>query len=501
MAEPSFLDPSPFENFPQFDASDLSFDDPDLFPDGGFSISTTSISTSPSTISFFPRPMTAITDPAPIPIQTSPLPTPIPTPVQIPDRLNPETPRELREPPPLVRMLSRRRTILGSRGKLMITVWLKTLALALILTLAVGILRYSDLTRATRHGVLRAGTEEDEKRRARMMRNRESAQLSRQRKKQYVEELEEKVKLMNSTIADLNGKISFYMTENARLHQQLSENGANGSDGKGNPPPPPQYYFPWIPYGGYPMRHNGPPVPYVPIPRLKPQQPVSAPKVKKTERKKSESKMKKVASVSLLGLFFVMMVFGGVRDFGLGGNKNKVYDGFGGSHGRVLTVEDRGNSLNNTQEYGQFSGKMDCGGRGRQNSSESLPALLYVPRNGKHVEINGNLIIHSVLASERAMAQTKSRGQEKQLSVKEGTGLMIPVHVASALAIREGAMGVGTHSRAYRNSAEYPRALGSGSHDAYRDNIKSTLADGPLQQWFREGLAGNDDIYCSSYLL
>lgn len=123
--------------------------------------------------------------------------------------------------------------------------------------------------------VFSAGAEEDDKRKARLMRNRESAQLSRQRKKHYVEELEEKVKIMNSTIADLNGKISFYMTENARLHHQLDGNGGNGGGvGSGNgsavaavyPPPPTPYHFPWIPYAA--MRPNGP-VQYFPISRWK----------------------------------------------------------------------------------------------------------------------------------------------------------------------------------------------------------------------------------------
>ncbi|XP_020273353.1 bZIP transcription factor 39-like [Asparagus officinalis] len=364
-------------------------------------------------------------------------------------------------------------------------------------------IRRSDEVSSPSPSSFSAGTDEDEKRKARLMRNRESAQLSRQRKKHYVEELEEKVKIMNSTIADLNGKISFFMAENARLHQQLNGNGGgNGGigNGNGNPPPavypptvPPPYHFPWIPYPGYGMRPNGPPVPYVPIPRLKPQQPASAPRAKKTESKKGD-KTKKVASVSLLGLLFIMMVFGGVFNFGLEGSRDKVYGGVSGSNGRVLSVKGRGSSLNNTEEFRRSIGKMNQkemeGSGAKHNSSESLPALLYVPRNGKHVEINGNLIIHSVLASERSMAQAKSREQGKESSGKEGTSLVIPGNVASALAVRKGPVDVGRHSERYRNSAERQRALASDSYDAYRDNMKSTLADGPLQQWFREGLAG-----------
>lgn len=358
-------------------------------------------------------------------------------------------------------------------------------------------------------------TVEDEKRKARLMRNRESAQLSRQRKKHYVEELEEKVKFMNSTIADLNGKISFYMAENVRLHQQLNGNGGNGNangGGNGNPAPAavypqplPTYHFPWIPYPWHAMRPNGPAVPCIPIPRLKSTQPASAPRAKKSNSKKSESKTKKVASVSLVGLLFIVMVFGGVINFGLGGTGDVVYSGVGGGNGRIFSVKGRGGGLNGSHEFGQFSGRIGSGShnhggnkryeKGREsptakhNSSESLPALLYVPRNGKHVEINGNLIIHSVLASERATAHAKSKEQGKRLLGKEGTGLTIPAHVASALAVPKGARDVERHSKACRNSPEHPRALASDSHDAYRDNIKSTVLDGPLE-WFHEGLSG-----------
>ncbi|KAG6571758.1 bZIP transcription factor 17, partial [Cucurbita argyrosperma subsp. sororia] len=74
--------------------------------------------------------------------------------------------------------------------------------------------------------------EDEEKKKARLMKNRESAQLSRHRKKHYVEELEDKLRSIHSTIAELNSKISYVMTENAGLRQQLSGNGMC------QPPPP-----------------------------------------------------------------------------------------------------------------------------------------------------------------------------------------------------------------------------------------------------------------------
>jgi hypothetical protein len=65
------------------------------------------------------------------------------------------------------------------------------------------------------------GDEDDEKRRARLMRNRESAQLSRQRKKVYVDELEGKLRTMAATVAELNATISHLTAENVNLRRQL----------------------------------------------------------------------------------------------------------------------------------------------------------------------------------------------------------------------------------------------------------------------------------------
>lgn len=66
-----------------------------------------------------------------------------------------------------------------------------------------------------------AGVEDDEKRRARLLRNRESAQLSRQRKKVYVDELEGKLRTMTATVAELNTTISHLTAENVNLRRQL----------------------------------------------------------------------------------------------------------------------------------------------------------------------------------------------------------------------------------------------------------------------------------------
>ncbi|XP_050374143.1 bZIP transcription factor 17 [Argentina anserina] len=320
--------------------------------------------------------------------------------------------------------------------------------------------------------------DEDEKRKARLMRNRESAQLSRQRKKHYVEELEDKVRAMHTTIADLNNKISYIMAENATLKQQLSS-------GSGICPPPGMYPmppmgYPWMPYSPYVVKPQGSQVPLVPIPRLKPQQPAAAPKPKK----KSESKTKKVASISLLGLLFFLLLVGGLVpmvNVGFGGSyvRDRFYDQ---QRAKVLTVEGSLNGSEGNVGLGISGGKFDVANTiherahnqkeqavpGLGNASEPLVASLYVPRNDKLVKIDGNLIIHSVLASEKAKNHKKSR-EAKVEGAKD---------LVSALAIPEAGVNRGRRAPLYTTPAGQRKALAAGS------------ADGKLQQWFQEGLAG-----------
>ncbi|XP_019447120.1 PREDICTED: bZIP transcription factor 17-like isoform X2 [Lupinus angustifolius] len=363
---------------------------------------------------------------------------------------------------------------------------------------------------------------EEEKRKARLTRNRESAQLSRKRKKHYVEELEEKVKAMNSTIADLSSKISFFMAENATLRQQLGAGGVMYP----NPPMAPMPY-PWIPCAPYIVKPHGSQVPLVPIPRLRPQNPAAAPKSKKQkpESKKSEAKTKKVASISLLGLFFFIMLFGGLVPlvdvkfgglvnnltgrssyvidrwvYGQDGGKGKVWPVNGGhrngserdedvrfSDGR-FSISDRRNyerqrKLEESHERHDLH--LDESVRPGGNASEPLVASLYVPRNDKLVKIDGNLIIHSIMASEKTMA-SQTAAQVKK--VKRETGLAIP---NSALAIPEAGRNSPQHPHVYRVSPEQRKALGSGSTKTLKDHMKSSATDdGKMQQWFHEGLAG-----------
>ncbi|KAL6525607.1 hypothetical protein OROHE_015914 [Orobanche hederae] len=349
-------------------------------------------------------------------------------------------------------------------------------------------------------------SEEEEKRNARLLRNRESAQLSRQRKKHYVEELEDKVKTMHSTIQDLNARISYFMAENATLRQQIGT-GGGGCAAAAAPvvapppmaPPPhgmyahPAMMYPWMPCPPpYMVKTQGSQVPLVPIPRLKTQQPTQAPKIsKKMESKKNEGpKTKKVASVSFLGLLFFIMLFGGlvpmvnvryggVREAFTGGDS---YIGSEKHRGRVLMVNGteygekhgglRDSSSNSRAHCGQIdqpsADEVVCLG----NGSEPLSASLYVPRNDKLVKIDGNLIIHSVLATEKAIASRKKGGGE--------TGLVVSRDLVPAIPVSS--VGV--------NGARHPHLRALDSSYADKDSMKPPTSDGRLQQWFREGLAG-----------
>ncbi|KAI4348574.1 hypothetical protein L6164_009283 [Bauhinia variegata] len=385
---------------------------------------------------------------------------------------------------------------------------------------------FVSLENATQPSGLHGVNDEDEKRTARLMRNRESAQLSRQRKKHYVEELEEKVRSMHATITELSSKISFVVAENATLRQQLSAGGIFPTPPPGMYPPPPMapMPYPWMPCAPYVMKPQGSQVPLVPIPRLKSLQPVSSSKAKKSESKKTEGKTKKLASITFLGLFFFILLFGGLVPlvnvkFGgvvddVSSRPTYVSDRLYGQHGgKVWYLKGHINGSDGDKSVGFSSGRFGSNGinfeRGRKleemhkqrdprlrsgsdefvhldNSSEPLLASLYVPRNDKLVKIDGNLIIHSILASEKAVA-SQTAHKEKD---KRETGLAISKDWDSALAIPEVGGNRGRHPHLYRSPPKQRKALASGSAETLKDHLKSTASDGKMQQWFREGLAG-----------
>ncbi|CAK9156401.1 unnamed protein product [Ilex paraguariensis] len=135
-----------------------------------------------------------------------------------------------------------------------------------------------------------------------------------------------------------------------------------------HPPMAPMAY-PWMPSLPYFMKPLGSQVPLVPIPKLKPQQPVSAPRAKKFKSKKSEGKTKKVASVSFLGLLFFILLFGelvpmvnvkygAMRESLSGGSYyvgDRMYDQ---QHGRVLSIKGHLNQIDHKNGIGLTNEKL-----------------------------------------------------------------------------------------------------------------------------------------------
>ncbi|KAG2290607.1 hypothetical protein Bca52824_050211 [Brassica carinata] len=323
--------------------------------------------------------------------------------------------------------------------------------------------------------------QDDEKKKARLVRNRESAQLSRQRKKHYVEELEEKVKHMHCTITDLNGKISYFMAENASLRQQLG--GGNGMSICPPPPVPPMGMYPpmaaypWMPVPPYMVKQQGGQVPLIPIPRLnKPQNPL------KGKSKKSESKTKKVASISFLGLCFVCFCLVRISGAFYGNHRsNYVTDQIYNQHrSRVL----------DTSRSGAGSGKNISATENSVppgNGSEPLVASLFVPRNDRLVKIDGNLIINSILASEKAVVASRKASESNE---RKADPVIAKDYHHPALPLPDVGKIEDMAKHLYRSKAEKQRALSSGAADTLKDQIKTKAANGEMQQWFREGVAG-----------
>lgn len=357
--------------------------------------------------------------------------------------------------------------------------------------------------------------DEEEKKKARLIRNRESAHLSRQKKKQYVEELEDKVRAMHSTIQDLNAKISYFLAENTTLRQQISCGSMGPQAMPGMYPNPAMAHmaYPWMPYPPYYVKPQGSQVPLVPIPRLKPK--VQHDKTKKTE---GRSKTKKVASVSFLGLLFFILLFGGlvpmvnVKHGGLPrmwlGRSDHNMKRFGHEHhlSKVLMVNgtdhdtgtrfsgknlDNGNWKNYDSNFDCHQGRVGATRANIKqpnsedfalsgNVSDRLVASLYVPRNDKLVKIDGNLIIHSVLASEKAKMSNED-GQTKNSK----SSLAIPSNLTPAISYQGVGQSIENLPHLYRSTAGH-KVLASGE-----DDLNSAPQDGELQQWFLEGLGGN----------
>ncbi|KAK6791678.1 hypothetical protein RDI58_010759 [Solanum bulbocastanum] len=195
------------------------------------------------------------------------------------------------------------------------------------------------------------------------------------------------------------------MVENAPLKAQLG-----GIDVPPQVTTPPKIYpYPplWMSYTPpYMMKRQGSQVPLVLIPKLKSQALAPTLKISKKLEKKN-------------------MRYGGMRKPFMSG-KSFVSGFYEKHHGRVLTNDGHLNGIDYFRKYGAKDHSLHCrqGGQGESNQqnsnmvvdefvlvgngSDPLAASLYVPRNDKLVEIDGNLIIQSILESVKDMASHRS---------------------------------------------------------------------------------------------
>ncbi|CAN6482873.1 unnamed protein product [Victoria cruziana] len=350
--------------------------------------------------------------------------------------------------------------------------------------------------------VLRPVNEEEDKRKARLMRNRESAQLSRQRKKHYVEELESKVKSMSSTITELNNRIACITAENASLRQQLVS-----SCPQPNAYPPPHMGpvgFPWVPYPSYPLNPQSgiafvpaSQLPVVPIPKLKMQQPASAPKVKKPSSKamsnesakKSGKATKKVASVTFICFLISLMYFGdlySVLNFTYGGHSDNVRSRFD------YVDSEFGSNLKETDgtNFGYVNGiESERYGTWRTGESRLDP---WAP------DVNCSSLPFYGSDSEKSMKYLDTRpkdafGNNDGLAdvETENTSLANIKDVRSTFPVPLTGNEIKRISNFDRGPAERQIGLASGSGDHFvEDHHTSSVYDGPLKKWFHEGIAG-----------
>lgn len=383
--------------------------------------------------------------------------------------------------------------------------------------------------------------EEEERRQARLIRNRESAQLSRQRKKVYVDELEEKIKTMASTIAELKNTITLISAENINLRRQLGLFGPppGQTGGIANVAPWMGAYSPGPMMGGRLML-PGAHVPLVPIPRWKSQQPSPGKKTKKPKSEPQEKsasvkaikRTKKVAGIAAAGLFFFVFIllpinfqFLGLRPIVQRESRVWVSNPWhvetsnvgvragarvltGLSDERDLMQNERDKSTGYTSpehaKAGEYYWDVRKASKGRivkacdsaetyrknhssgfeMNASAPLAATLFVPRSDGLVRIEGNLIIHSVLAGDKAaesVNQTRKQNVRTPALYERGHALRANLK-ALAIEAAPGERGALVDlQKALAGKLRY--ALDGGS-------IKSVKEDGSLQQWFVEDFTG-----------
>ncbi|GMH11583.1 hypothetical protein Nepgr_013424 [Nepenthes gracilis] len=111
------------------------------------------------------------------------------------------------------------------------------------------------------------------------------------------------------------------------------------------------------------------------------------------------------------------------------------------------------------------------------NASEPLIASLFVPRIDKLVNIDGNLIIHSVLATKKARAssaaEVKRAGEETSLVLVKSAGLPCPIPRVRRNYVRQ--------SQPNKDVSRHQWALSSGPANDFKPST-SYKSDGKLQE-------------------
>ncbi|KAH9321225.1 hypothetical protein KI387_015864, partial [Taxus chinensis] len=164
----------------------------------------------------------------------------------------------------------------------------------------------------------------------------------------------------------------------------------------------------------------------------------------------------------------------------------RVFTSWEGNNSTVTNIKDVNN---NKYNFERAKEEIDnC--RYPQNVSEPLAAALFVPRNEKLVKIDGNLIIHAVLAGEKAIKANKEDIVSTQRESEKNSLAIITERHRALAAARASDRNLDIQSHLFEGATENQRALASNPANNYREDRKPTTVDGSLQQWFREGLAG-----------
>jgi len=164
------------------------------------------------------------------------------------------------------------------------------------------------------------------------------------------------------------------------------------------------------------------------------------------------------------------------------GYENSKSELFGQSHERVL--------LEKTEFCDQG---VRCQKNNPENGSHPLLASLYVPRNDKLLKIDGNLIISSVLASEKAITHTSSESKSSETTLSSGKGdKETSLAIFRSLTVPKLGSEAGSKSHTYSIPNKYQKALPPNFMERYNDNVSSIPADGPVKEWFHEAGEGSE---------